>query len=58
MVEIRTTIAVLKAYAAGELSLENDLLAELEQAIEAAFNSMGPGEHDDYMTIDQPDGAL
>jgi hypothetical protein len=37
--QIRTAIAVLKAYTASELSLDNDILADLEQAIEEAFNA-------------------
>lgn len=45
--QIRTAIAVLKAYADGELSLDNDILDELETAIEAAFNASLPNERDD-----------
>ena len=35
--QVRTTIDVLKAYVAGTLALDNDLLEQLENAIEAAF---------------------
>ena len=46
--QVRTAIAVLEAYANGELALDNDILDQLEQAIEAAFNNSLPDEHDDY----------
>jgi hypothetical protein len=46
--DVRAAIAVLKAYADGELSLDNDILDELEQAIEAAFNSSLPDQAEDY----------
>lgn len=46
--QIRTAIAVLNAYIAGGLSLNNDILDELETAIEEAFNASLPDESDDY----------
>ena len=46
--QVRTAIAVLNAYARGELLLDNDILDELETAIETAFNSSLPDEQDDY----------
>lgn len=49
--QIRTAIAVLEAYTAGDLSLDNDILQMLEDAIEAAFNSSLPDEADDYEQI-------
>jgi len=49
--QIRTAIAVLKAYTAGELSLDNDILDELETAIEEAFNASLPDEAEDYDQI-------
>lgn len=41
--QVRTAIAVLRAYAHEELSLDNDILDELDDAIEAAFAAkVGP----------------
>ncbi len=49
--QVRAAIAVLNAYARGELSLDNDILDELETAIDAAFNSSLPDEAEDYDQI-------
>lgn len=44
--QVQTAIAVLKAYAMGDLSLDNDILDELDQAIEGAFNAMASDSGD------------
>jgi hypothetical protein len=49
--QIRTCIAVLKAFTAGELSLDNGILEDLENAISDAYNQ-GMIDHFD---VDCPD---
>ena len=46
--QIRIAIAVLKAYTACELLLDDGILIELDTAIEEAFNSSLPSDPDDY----------
>jgi hypothetical protein len=48
--QVRTAIGVLNAYVSGDLSLDNELLDELDTALEAAFNAMTDDGPDDYET--------
>lgn len=48
--DVRTAIAVLNAYVAGTLALDNDILDELDTAIEVAFNAKLGDEPGDYET--------
>jgi hypothetical protein len=48
--QVRTAISMLKAYAASLLRLDNELLDELDKAIEAAWNAMTEHMDGDYET--------
>jgi hypothetical protein len=52
--QVRTCIAVLKAFAAGALSLDNDILEDLENAISDAFNQGMIEHYDNDFPDDDP----